>query len=41
MIRDHAELLRRIRSIHAAIRDDVLAAAQQMEVEQLAAVVAD
>ena len=41
MIRDHAELLRRIRSIHAAIRDDVLAASQQLEVEQLAAVVAD
>ncbi|HSH81433.1 MAG TPA: hypothetical protein VLA19_23135 [Herpetosiphonaceae bacterium] len=41
MIRDHAELLGRIRSIHAAIRDDVLAASQQMEVEQLAAVVAE
>ncbi len=41
MIRDHAELLDRIRAIHAAIRDDVVATCEQSATEQLAAIVAD
>jgi len=41
MIRNQAELLQRLRSIQAAIRDAVLAACAQTAAEELAAVVAD
>ncbi len=41
MIRNHEELLRRIRAIHVAIRDDVVAACEQTAIEQLAVIVAE
>jgi fructose-1,6-bisphosphatase/inositol monophosphatase family enzyme len=41
MIREYAELLRRIRAIHAAIRDDVVAACERTTVDQLAEIVAE
>lgn len=41
MIRNQIELLQRLRAIHAAIRDKVVAVCEQQSLEQLAAVVAD
>jgi fructose-1,6-bisphosphatase/inositol monophosphatase family enzyme len=41
MIRNQVELLEQIRAIHAAIRDDVVAACEQTAMEQLAAIVGD
>jgi fructose-1,6-bisphosphatase/inositol monophosphatase family enzyme len=41
MIRNHAELLTQIRTIHAAIRDAVVAACEQTAIEQLATAVAE
>jgi fructose-1,6-bisphosphatase/inositol monophosphatase family enzyme len=41
LIRDHTTLLDRIRAIHSAIRDDVVAACERTAMEQLAVVVAE
>ena len=41
MIRDHAELLARIRTVHAAIRDAVVAECEQSAIEQVATAVAE
>src|SRR5689334_14823056 len=41
MIRDAQELLHRIRTIHALIRDALIAACEDQAVEQLAEIVAD
>jgi hypothetical protein len=41
MIRNHSELLTQIRTIHAAIRDAIVAACEQTAIEQLATAVAE